>query len=91
MTKIIRMTKTAWDKTSGYKTASSGVLLLLFQLFKLIWPDLLIEEWEEWVYNAIAIVGGTGVIDKIWRSRKELIKFIKRLFKKEKEVKNDAG
>jgi hypothetical protein len=73
--------KTVWKKTEGYKTASAGVLVLLFQLFQLIWPDALQEQWEDWIYNAIGVIGATGIIDKIWRSRHK----IKEVFTRKKE------
>lgn len=70
--------KQAWDKTRGYKTASAGMLILIFQLLKLIWPDLVGERWEEWILNAIGIVGGTGALDKAWRSRDKIANLFKR-------------
>lgn len=73
--------KKAWDKAKGYKTASAGVMVLLFQLFQLIWPDALQEQWEDWIYNAIGVVGATGIIDKAWRNRHK----IKELFTRKKE------
>ena len=77
--------KTIWDKTAGYKTASGGILLLLYQLFKLVYPDALQKEWDEWIYNAIGFITATGVIDKAWRYRKEIKEFIKRLFTKKQK------
>jgi len=73
-----------WDKTKGYKTASGGVLLLLFQLFKLVWPHAMGPEWQDWTYNAIGIVVSTGLLDKAWRNRKEIIELIKKLIPKKK-------
>jgi hypothetical protein len=74
--------KTAWGKTRGYKTASAGVMLLLFQLYKLIWPDAMSTLWDEWVYNAIGVVGATGVIDKAWMHRAKIKQLFIKLFKK---------
>lgn len=59
--------KNTWDKTAGYKTASGGVLLLIFQLFQLIWPEAIGKGWEDWIYNAIGAISATGLIDKIIR------------------------
>lgn len=73
----------AWDKTRGYKTASGGVLLLVFQLIKLIWKQEIPAEWQEWIYNAIGVIAATGVFDKLWRSRKDFIEWVKRLFRKD--------
>jgi len=69
-----------WDKTKGYKTATGGILLLLFQGYKLIFPDSLSCEWEEWIYNAIGVVSATGILDKLWRNRKKLTEGIKKIF-----------
>lgn len=74
-----------WDKTSGYKTTSSGVVLLLFQLFKLLFPDKLSPEWEEFTLNAIGLLAATGLLDKAWRNRKEIKEKLKSLFTKNKE------
>ena len=75
--------KTAWQKTRGYKTASGGVLLLVFQLAKLIWGKDIDPAWQEWIYNAIGVISATGVFDKLWRSRRELIDWLKRIFKRD--------
>lgn len=77
--------KTVWDKSKGYKTASGGVLLLLFQLFKLVWPQAMSAEWQDWTYNAIGIIVSTGLLDKAWRNRKKIIELIKKLFTKKIE------
>jgi len=88
--------KRAWQSTRGYKTASGGVLLMVFQLIKMIWGTEIPPEWQEWILNAISVIAATGVFDKLWRSRKEIIQWIKRMFNgkkeasKEKEMLNEA-
>lgn len=74
--------KQAWSKTSGYKTASGGVLLLIFQLIKMIWGTDIPDEWQEWILNAITVIAATGVFDKLWRNRKLLIQWGRELFRK---------
>jgi hypothetical protein len=74
--------KQAWSKTSGYKTASGGVLLLIFQLIKMIWGTDIPDEWQEWILNAITVIAATGIFDKFWRNRKQIIQWVKELFRK---------
>lgn len=74
--------KEAWDKTKGYKTVSGGALLLLFQLFQLVWPHAMGPKWESWTYDCIGIVISTGLLDKAWRNRKEILELIKKIFTK---------
>ena len=76
-----RVIRTYWDKTTGYKTLSAGILVTLFELFRLIWPDAMGPQWTEWTYKAIAIIGGTGILDKIWRMRRIIINFVIDIFK----------
>ena len=73
--------RTKWDKTAGYKTVTGGALALLYQLFELVFPDLLTPGWEQWVQGAISFLLTTGLLDKIWRNRREIIEFIRRLVK----------
>lgn len=74
MTKQI---KTAWDKTKGYKTVTGGTLLLLFDLFRLSFPHAMDGPWEEWTGRFINFIIYTGVLDKIWRNRKEISDWLK--------------
>ena len=77
--------KTYWDKSAGYKTASGGVLVLLFQLIKMILPeDALSQQWDEWILNAIGLLTATGLLDKVWRNRHKIKKFIINLLTKNK-------
>ena len=49
------------------KRAASGVLLTLFELYQLIWPDLLSDQWENWIYRAIGAIGVIGIGDYLQR------------------------
>jgi hypothetical protein len=49
------------------KRAASGVLVALFELYQLIWPDLLSDQWENWIYKAIGILGTAGILDYLQR------------------------
>lgn len=49
------------------KRAASGVLVALFELYQLIWPDLLSDQWENWIYKLIATLGTVGVLDYLQR------------------------
>lgn len=82
MTDKMNKIQSTWDKTKGYKTTTGGVLVLLFQLFKLIFPDSLSVEQEELVLNVINILLATGLLDKVWRNRKKIIDFVTKLFKR---------
>ncbi len=45
------------------KRAASGVLITLFEAYQLIWPDLMPDQWENWVYRFIAVLGASGILD----------------------------
>ncbi|MCK9592701.1 MAG: hypothetical protein M0Q91_11920 [Methanoregula sp.] len=82
----------AWDKTKGYKTASGGVLLLLFQFIKLVSNREIPDEWQELVYNGIGLIAATGVFDKLWRNRRKMIEWVKDLFRRnENKVKQSVN
>ena len=65
----------AITKTNGKKTESLGLLMVLFQAFLLVKPDLLDNGTEK----AITMVIGSGIIPalahRIWRNRKEINKY----------------
>jgi len=65
------------------RPTSVAILLLLFQGFKLTFPKVMDPQWEDWTYNAITVVAGTGILDKIWTLYGDNIKewFLK-IFKK---------
>lgn len=71
------------------RPTSVVVMLLLWKAFQMKWPDAMPPEWESWTLDAITIVGGTGIIDKLWRNRKDIREFFKsiinKLKKKERE------
>ena len=50
------------------KRAASGVLFTLFELYQLIWPDLLSDRWENIIYKTIGVLGTVGILD--WVNRK---------------------
>jgi len=64
------------------RPTSVAIMLVLFQGFQLLFPDKLTPEWEDWTYNAITVVGVTGLIDKLWRNRHIIINKVKNVFKK---------
>lgn len=64
------------------RPTSVAIMLVLFQGFQLLFPDKLTPEWEDWTYNAITVVGATGLIDKLWRNRQTIINKVKNVFKK---------
>ena len=64
------------------RPTSVAVMLVLFQGFQLIFPKSMSPEWEGWTYNAITVLGATGLIDKVWRNRQVIINKIKTIFKK---------
>lgn len=45
------------------KRAAGGVLLTVFELYQLIWPDLLSDQIENTIYKIIAGIAATGIID----------------------------
>lgn len=83
--------KQFWGKTAGYKTVSGGVLLVLFQLFQLIWPEALSMAWKDLVYNAIGIFSATGVGDKVVRNRQEIRSWIINKFKKKNDERDEES
>jgi hypothetical protein len=45
------------------KRAASGVLLALFELYQLVFPEVLSSEIENVIYKIIAGIATTGIID----------------------------
>jgi hypothetical protein len=83
--------KKAWDNTKGYKTVTGAALLLLFQLFSMIFPHALNGTWDSWINKFIDFIIATGILDKIYRSRKDIkdwitskFLWVKNKFKKKK-------
>lgn len=64
------------------RPTSVAIMLLLFQLVKLIVyvsPDV-----EEFVYNAITVLGSIGIVEKIYYNRKVLFNGVMNIFKRKK-------
>lgn len=59
--------KKLWEKTTGYKTVFSAVLLLILQGVKLFWPNLINLEVLQWLQDILLITGGVGIGDKVRR------------------------
>jgi len=74
--------KESWEKTAGYKTTFSAVLLSLFEIFQVIAPEAMPDKWQGVTYKAIGIMGTTGIIDKVWRNRKKIKSYIYDIFHK---------
>ena len=45
------------------KRAASGVLLAVFELYQLIWPELINQDLQNVIYKIIAGIAATGIID----------------------------
>jgi UDP-N-acetylglucosamine enolpyruvyl transferase len=67
------------------RPTSVALMLVLFQCFQLAFPNTMNDQWQDFTYNAITVLGATGIIDKLYRNRIKYINFIKNIFtKKEK-------
>lgn len=66
------------------RPTSVVIMMLLYQGIKLIWPVSAIV--DKWVTDIILAVGATGIIEKTWKNRKEIIAWIKGLLKKKETV-----
>ena len=64
------------------RPTSVAIMLVLFQGFQLTFPKVLTPAWEDFTYNAITVVGATGLLDKAWRNRHIIINKVKNVFKK---------
>ena len=69
------------------RPTSVAIMLVLFQGFKLVFPNRMPDEWQEFTYNAITVIGGTGLLYKLWTNRKEIIKFVSNIFKRKNNEK----
>ena len=45
------------------KRAASGVLLAVFELYQLIWPELISQDLQTVIYKILAGIAATGIID----------------------------
>jgi len=73
-----------WKWTKDKKTLTGASLGLLFRAFNTAYPDAIPQQWEEYGYYAIDTIVATGIIDKLWRNRKDIIKWVKARFTKNK-------
>lgn len=64
------------------RPTSVVVMMLILQAITIIAPNAIPEKWEDFTINAITVIGGTGIIDKAWRNRKDIKKWVKDRFKK---------
>ena len=76
------MTKAREIQKQVTRPTSVAIMLVLFQGFKLLFPNKMSNEWEDFTYNAITVIGGTGLLDKLWTNRKEIVEFFKSIFTK---------
>lgn len=67
------------------RPTSVVIMLLILQAITMAAPDAIPEKWEDFAINAITVIGGTGILDKIWRNRHK----IKDLFTRKKGGKNE--
>ena len=67
------------------KRLTAGVAIGLFELFIQLFPNAMSEHWQTISYQAIGIVGATGIVDWAWRKRKEAFLYIKNLLTKKKK------
>lgn len=67
------------------RPTSVVIMLLILQAITMAVPDAIPEKWEDFAINAITVIGGTGILDKIWRNRHK----IKDLFTRKKGGKNE--
>jgi hypothetical protein len=76
-----------WEKTAGYKTKFGGVLYILLEIFKLLFPDVLNDVGEKVVKYAIELIMLTGGLDWAWRNRKEVLQWIANIFRTKQKKK----
>lgn len=64
------------------RPTSVVIMLLILRAVTLAAPQAIPEKWEDFTINAITVVGGTGILDKAWRNRKEIKEWVRKIFKK---------
>ena len=64
------------------RPTSVAIMLVLFQGFQLMFPDKMSPQWQDWTLNAITVIGGTGLIDKMFQNWNEISEFFKKLLTK---------
>lgn len=73
----------------GKKTYASAGLLLLFDIFNRVFPDVMETSDELLITNVLSYLIYYGVIDKAWRNRKDIIQSVKELINKLKFKKHE--
>jgi len=67
------------------RPTSVVVMTLLFEGFQLLFPTAMSTSAVLGTYKVLLAFGATGIIDKIYRNRKDIAEFFKSIFtKKEK-------
>lgn len=64
------------------RPTSVVIMLLILRAVTLAAPQAIPERWEDFAVNAITVIGGTGILDKAWRNRKEIKEWVRKIFKK---------
>ena len=64
------------------RPTSVVIMLLILRAVTLAAPQAIPEKWEDFTINAITVIGGTGILDKAWRNRQDIKKWVKDRFKK---------
>lgn len=70
------------DTTNGKKTYIVGGIALVFEIMNDVFPNLMSEEREMLAQKILFYLLYYGVLDKIWRNRKEITIFVKDIFNK---------
>lgn len=64
------------------RPTSVVIMLLILQGITMVAPQAIPEKWKDFTINAITVIGGTGILDKAWRNRQDIKKWVKDRFKK---------
>lgn len=74
--------KSIIQKTNGKKTTAVSILSVLFEALMIYRPDMLDENLK----SSIRVIINSGLLStllhKAWRNRKDIINFVKNIFKK---------
>lgn len=71
-----------YDNTAGYKTRTGAVLLAILTLIESVAPELLQGKSEQVVRASIDLLIITGGADWVWRNRKKIIDWFRKIFTK---------
>jgi hypothetical protein len=75
----------AKQKLDGKKTYITGGIAFTFEIVNELFPDLMSDKKEMMVQKLLFYLIYYGVLDKVWRDRKEIKDFIFNLFSKKKQ------